>query len=76
MAGQAAIRTPAGEDVLAAPPPDDRYPLHAPAENLIDVAIGAAPNGSPGTIGLGTVELLDAMYRSAAADGSPIVVRA
>jgi predicted dehydrogenase len=52
--------------------PDERYPLHRPAQNLIDVTLGDAANGSPATLGLQTVELLDAAYRSAAAGGQPV----
>jgi predicted dehydrogenase len=75
MAGTAVIRTAAGDEVLAAPVPADRYPHHAPAENLVDVASGAATNGSPGALGQATVELIDAMYRSAASGGAAIASR-
>ena len=50
------------------------YPLHAPANNLVDVALGRAPNGSPGEVGWRTVELLDAAYRSARADGRAVLI--
>jgi predicted dehydrogenase len=55
-------------------PEDDRYPRFATARNLVDVVLGRAPNGSPGEVGLRTVELLDAAYRSAARDGAPVAV--
>lgn len=55
-------------------PLDDRYPMYRPATNLIDVALGAAANGSPATIGQQTVELLHAAYRSAEQDGAPMDV--
>jgi predicted dehydrogenase len=58
-------------------PLDERetaYPLHAPANNLVDVVLGRAPNGSPGQVGWRTVELLDAAYRSARADGQAILI--
>jgi predicted dehydrogenase len=54
--------------------PDDRYPRFATARNLVDVVLGRAPNGSPGEVGLRTVELLDAAYRSAAQQGTPVAV--
>jgi predicted dehydrogenase len=41
-----------------------RYPQAAPATNLIDVALGRAPNESPGALGARVVELIAAMYRS------------
>lgn len=46
-------------------PRDQRNPEHAPARNLIDLVLGRAGNGSPGEIGLGAVEFVAAMYRSA-----------
>lgn len=46
--------------------------MHRPAQNLIDVTLGTAANGSPVLFGLQTVELLDAAYRSAAAGGRPV----
>jgi predicted dehydrogenase len=55
-------------------PPDERYPRFATAQNLVDVALGVASNGSPAEVGWRTVELLDAAYRSAAAAGQTIVV--
>jgi L-rhamnose mutarotase len=42
-----------------------RYPERAPADNLVDVVLGRAPNGSPADIGVASVELVDALYRSA-----------
>ena len=58
-------------------PPTDvtpSYPRFAPADNLVDIVLGRAENKSPATIGWRTVELLDAAYRSAQADGQAIVV--
>jgi hypothetical protein len=46
--------------------------MAGPATNLIDVALGAAPNGSPVAFGQRTVEILSAAYRSAEQDGIPI----
>jgi predicted dehydrogenase/L-rhamnose mutarotase len=46
-------------------PSANRYPEGAPADNLVDVVLGRAPNGSPADVGVASVELVDAMYRSA-----------
>jgi len=52
------------------------YPERAPVENLIDAVSGAAPNGSPGTLGLASMELIEAACDSArsgqAADIRPV----
>ena len=48
---------------------DQIYPAHIPVANLIEVIQGKAGKGSPPEIGLRTVELLDAAYRSAATEG-------
>jgi hypothetical protein len=50
------------------------YPRFAPADNLVDIILGRAENQSPAMIGWRTVELLDAAYRSAQADGQAIMV--
>jgi len=50
------------------------YPRFATANNLVDVVLGGAPNGSPGEVGARVVELLDAGYRSARAGGRPVSV--
>ena len=55
-------------------PVADRYPMGAPARNLVDVARGVGVNGSPVWFGQRTVEILDAAYRSAAGDGTAIAV--
>ncbi|HET7829556.1 MAG TPA: Gfo/Idh/MocA family oxidoreductase [Candidatus Limnocylindrales bacterium] len=44
---------------------EERYPDWAPADNLVDVVLGRAGNGSPAALGVMTVELVDALYRSA-----------
>jgi hypothetical protein len=51
---------------------DDRYPHHAPSDNLVDVVLQRGENRSPAEIGQLTVEFLDAMYRSARAGGAPV----
>ena len=44
------------------------------SRNLVDVILDRAENGAPAEIGVRVVELLDAAYRSNAADGMPISV--
>ena len=58
------------------PPLDlaERYPQYEPANNLVDVVLGRGENESPPEIGQTAVEFLDAMYRSAVADGVPVKV--
>ncbi len=50
------------------------YPRFATSQNLADVILGRAENGSPGEIGWRTVELLDAAYRSAEIDGQAVMI--
>ncbi|HVC76442.1 MAG TPA: Gfo/Idh/MocA family oxidoreductase [Candidatus Micrarchaeaceae archaeon] len=45
----------------------ERHPEWLPANNLVDVTLGRAANGSPASIGVLTVEFVDALYRSARA---------
>jgi hypothetical protein len=65
-AGRASLHGRDGS-VEALPPlaPEDRYPEAAPARNLVEVALGRAPNGSPGELGARVVAFLEAMYRAA-----------
>lgn len=46
-------------------PEDGIYPMFAPAENLVDSIAGIAPNGSPATLGLYSMKIIDAACRSA-----------
>jgi predicted dehydrogenase len=55
-------------------PADDRYPRFATSENLVEVILGRAKNGSPALTGVRVVELLEAAYRSAASGGQVIRV--
>lgn len=43
----------------------DIYPDRAPANNLIDAALGTADNGSPGTLGLAAMQVIEAACASA-----------
>jgi predicted dehydrogenase len=64
--GTAALYGPNGEiSPFTAPPAEERYPDWAPADNLVDVALGRGVNGSPAALGVLTVEFVDAMYRAA-----------
>jgi predicted dehydrogenase len=54
--------------------PEDIYPAHATATNLVDIILGRAANGSPAEPAWRTVEFLEAAYRSTAAGGMPINV--
>lgn len=53
---------------------EDRYPIWAPARNLIGVVRGAEPNGSPALAAQEAVEILAAAYESAARDGAAVAV--
>jgi hypothetical protein len=53
---------------------EGRHPHRAPADNLVDVALGRRVNRAPAKGGLATVHFLDAMYRSAAGGGSPVLI--
>jgi predicted dehydrogenase len=44
---------------------EERYPDWAPADNLVDVVLDRGANGSPASLGVITVEFVDAMYRAA-----------
>jgi len=72
ISGVAKIHRRNGEPEIIQVPPEARYPREATAQNLVDVALGRAANGSPAEVGWHTVELLDAAYRSAAADGQAV----
>ena len=50
------------------------YPRFETANNLVAVCCGHAANGSPGEVGLRSVEMLDAAYRSADRDGAMVEV--
>ncbi len=64
----------AAEQVIALGEGEPHYPLGAPADNLVALALGAGVNRAPGEPGWRTVEILDAAYRSARAGGQPVAV--
>jgi predicted dehydrogenase len=43
----------------------DIYPSQAPALNLVNTILGKTPNGSPGTLGLAAMEIIEAACESA-----------
>ena len=45
-------------------PEEEIYPMYAPANNLVDVALGEAPNGSPAELGLFAMQVIEAACRS------------
>jgi len=45
--------------------PDHIYPSHSPALNFIDTILGRALNGSPGDLGLASMEVIEAACESA-----------
>ena len=72
--GVLVIRSNDGKVIEDRLDPEDTYPRFATAANLVDVCLGAAKNGSPGEVGLRSVEMLDAAYRSADRDGAMVTV--
>lgn len=75
ISGTLSVRYHDGREVRYDPLPEsERYPMFATGNNLVDVALGRGANESPAEVGVRTVELLDAAYRSAAADGASIKV--
>lgn len=66
MAGTCAIHRNDGAIENLEPTPDaTRYPREATSRHLVDLLLGRVENQSDGEIGLRTVELLEAAYRSA-----------
>jgi predicted dehydrogenase len=44
---------------------DETYPAQSPALNFVDAILGKAPNGSPGELGLASMEIIEAACASA-----------
>jgi predicted dehydrogenase len=55
-------------------PPAEIYPERAPAANLVDAILGVTPNLSPGTLGLASMEVIEAACQSACS-GESVVIR-
>jgi len=49
------------------------YPMFEPARNLVDSITGAAPNGSPATLGLYAMRIIEAAVQSARTGANVIV---
>lgn len=58
--------------VLDVPPGEGEYSCDGPPNRFIEVIQGRGRNDSPGDVGARTVELIDAMFRSAEAGGQPV----
>jgi predicted dehydrogenase len=69
---QTYVRYADGHEARFTDEPDDISDCSS--RNLVDVILGKAENGAPAEIGVRVVELLDAAYRSSAADGTPVLV--
>ena len=52
---------------------DETYPSQAPALNFIDLIRGKAPNGSPGELGLASMEVIEAACSSAQTGRNEII---
>jgi predicted dehydrogenase len=75
MEGLVSLYLPDGRRKTLDPLPlGERYPHWGPANNLVDVVLGRGENQSSSEVGCLVVEFLDAMYRSAAADGAAVGV--
>jgi predicted dehydrogenase len=53
--------------------PEDVYPHRAPATNLVDAVLGTAENGSPASLGLSAMRMIEAACRSAKTGGNVII---
>jgi predicted dehydrogenase len=60
---------------IAAPQGGWRYSCEGPVDRLVDLAEGHGENLSPGEVGARTVELIEAMHRSAASGGNACDIR-
>ncbi|MGI5131218.1 Gfo/Idh/MocA family protein [Pseudonocardia sp. CA-107938] len=72
--GTASVHRSGTVEHLPPVPAAERDPVRSPARNLVELVAGTAANGSPADVGLGSVELVRAMYDSAAEGGKPVRV--
>jgi predicted dehydrogenase len=56
------------------PPGEGAYSCEGPPHRFVDLICGKGENNSPGEVAARSVELIDAMYRSAACGGKPTPV--
>jgi len=54
-------------------PAPERYPLYAPAQNLVDAILGVAPNYSPATLGLYAMKIIEASCYSARTNTNVVI---
>ena len=74
ISGQVYMRLHNGHEELI-PPTKPAYPGEVPSQRFVEIILDGRENTLPGkTIGLRTVELLDAAYRSAEQEGMPVKV--
>jgi predicted dehydrogenase len=67
MAGTCTLyRNDGSVEALPVTPSDQLYPKERTSRHLVDILLDGVPNQSPAEIGVRTVELLEAAYRSAA----------
>ncbi len=67
MAGTCTVyRNDGSLEALPVTPAEQRYPKELTSRHLVDIVLDQVPNQSPAEIGVRTVELLEAAYRSAA----------
>ena len=59
---------------LDVPAGEGAYSCEVPPHRFVDLIKGEGVNSSPGEVAARSVELIDAMYRSAAAGGAPVEV--
>jgi predicted dehydrogenase len=74
-AGVLRVRQHDGAEQRFGPPePGQDYPREAPLNNLVEVILDGGENESPASVGVTTVELLEAAYQSAGKHGRPVRV--
>jgi predicted dehydrogenase len=55
-------------------PEADVYPMFAPAENLVEVVLGKAPNGSPASLGAFAMKITEAACQSVRTNTNIVIV--
>lgn len=73
-AGTLEVHYADGRDEQVGPTAAGAYPTRAPATAFVDLVVTGGPNHAPGRDAAAAVELVEAAYRSAAADGVPVAV--
>ena len=52
---------------------DEAYPIYTPAENLVDVILGKADNGSPATLGIAAMRVIEAACESVRLNANVVI---